>query len=274
MTLRGLLVALLSGLVVASASAAVPQGPAGSAEALRAAWMDLREAHQEGVPAPLASSQSAGELRGILHGIVDRPFGEVARALADRVGWCAVLILDPNVHRCRTPGAGIEVAFGEAQTPVAFSFTPVVRASDYLQVRLTAAEGPFGTRDYAIGLEATPLDGGRTLVRLAFAQRFGVVSRLATLAYFNTIGRGKVGFTVVERDAAGRPVHVGDLRGGLERNLVRYYYAILAYFVVQQPDQRVRTWLAYTQRHPLQLREDAGYFERKAPEVRREAQDR
>jgi len=87
-------------------------------------------------------------------------------------------------------------------------------------------------------------------------------------------GRHKVGFTIVDRDRAGRPSYARGLRGGVERNLMRYYFAILAYLESlaapreEQPDRRVRTWLALTQRHPHQLQEDAGYFDRKSPEVR------
>jgi hypothetical protein len=224
----------------------------------------------------LESSQTGSQLRGSLTALVDRPFDDVQRALADRAGWCGVLILDPNVHRCQPQAAGIEVAFGDSQEPVAFSFQPFVRARDQLRVRLTADSGPFGTTDHVIALEAAPLGTGGTRIHLSSSQRFGIAARLATLAYFNTLGRGKVGFTVVGHDAAGQAMFVGDLRGGLERNLVRQYYAILAYLDSLsaprevQPDRRVHTWLAYTQRHPLQLREDPGYFERKLPDVRRQ----
>ena len=95
-------------------------------------------------------------------------------------------------------------------------------------------------------------------------------------AYFNTVGRNKVGFSIVDRDGAGRPDYVRDLRGGLERNMMRYYLGIVAYLgslaapAEQQPDRRVRTWLALTERYPLQLREDPGYFERKSPDVRKQ----
>lgn len=221
------------------------------------------------------SSQADAQLHGTLVAVVDRPFSDVRRALADPPGWCAVLILDPNVHRCDPHGAGIGLVFGASQMPVAFSFRRIADADDELHVRLAAQEGPFGTKDHVMALEATPVDAQRTRVRLSSSQRFGLAARLATLAYFNTAGRGKVGFTVVGRDAAGGPVYVGDLRGGIERNLARHYFAILAYFDslgaprADQADRRVRTWLAHTQRYPLQLMEEPGYFERKAPDVRR-----
>ena len=99
---------------------------------------------------------------------------------------------------------------------------------------------------------------------------------MAMAAYFATSGRKKVGFTEEGRDAEGRPVYVGDLRGGIERNLARYFLAIEANAATrttpsaQRPEARVRTWLAGTERYPAQLREATGYLERKVPEVQRQ----
>jgi len=252
----------------------------GSTDSLRTAWAAVQQSDTEfatfGEPLRLASSQSSGELRGTLYGIVETPFATMRPVLSDAAAWCAVLILDPNVHRCSPRAAGIDVGFGESNTPIAFSFQRAAGPDDYLQVRLTAASGPLGTRDYAIDFEAAPLDAGRSLVHLAFSQRFGVAARIAMAAYFNTVGRNKVGFSIVGRDGAGRPDYVRDLRGGLERNMMRYYFGIVAYLgslaapPEQQPDRRVRTWLALTERYPLQLREDPGYFERKSPDVRKQ----
>ena len=265
---------------IAFAVHAVPlQSLDGSAGALRSAWRQLADARQETAfkePLRVASAESRGALRGSLYAVVDRPSREVQAALAGPAGWCAVLILDPNVHGCRSQAERIEVVFGEAKTPVVFSFQPDAVADDYVRVRLAADEGPMGTSDYAIALEASPLDAERTIVHLTFAQRLSWTSRMAMAAYFNTVGRGKVGFTVIDRDADGHPVYVGDLRGGVERNLLRQYFAILAYLDSlsepreQQADRRVRTWLAHTERYPLQLHEEADYFARKAPEVRRQ----
>ena len=266
-------------LAMASASAAIaPQPTDGSADALRSAWSKLDASRKDTTfrePLHLQSAQSSDRLSGTLYAVLPRPFRDVRQALDDEAGWCAALILDPNVHECRPQRARVDVAFGESETPVAFSFhaAPV---EEYLQVRLAADDGPFGTKDHVIVLEASPLDNARTIVRLSTAQTLTWTSRLAMTAYFNTVGRGKVGFTVVDRDGAGQPVYVGHIRGGVERNLVRQYFAILAYLDSlaapreEQADRRVRTWLAYTERYPLQLHENRDYFERKSPEVRRQ----
>ena len=271
---------MLPAAAIAVAAHAVPlQSLDGSAGALRATFGELansREASMLVGPLHLASGESGGALRGTLYAIVDRPSRDVRAALSTPAGWCAVLILDPNVHACQAQSERVDVAFGESQTPVVFSFRPVAATDEYLQVRLAAAEGLMGTKDYAIALEAAGLDASSTIVHLTFSQSLGWASRLAMQAYFNTVGRGKVGFTVTGRDADGRPVYVSDLRGGVERNLMRQYFAILAYLDSlalpreQQADRRVRTWLAHTERYPLQLHEDADYFARKAPDVRRQ----
>ena len=44
-----------------------------------------------------------------LYGVVDTPFASMERALSDAAAWCAVLILDPNVHRCLSRAADIDV---------------------------------------------------------------------------------------------------------------------------------------------------------------------
>jgi hypothetical protein len=270
--------ALVTAIAGASHAAALPSLD-GSAHSLRTTWAALQasdDGSTSGDPLRLASTQSSGELGGTLHALVGTPFARMQRALSDPAAWCAVLILDPNVHRCLPRHDRIDVEFGESNAPVAFRFDGVAAEDDYMQVRLTAASGPLGTKDYAIAFEAAPLDSGRSLVHLTFSHRFGVAARIAMAAYFNTVGRNKVGFSIVDRDGAGRPVYVRDMRGGLERNLMRYYLGILAYLDSlsapgeHQPDRRVRTWLAFTQRYPMQLHEDAGYFERKSPEVRKQ----
>jgi hypothetical protein len=276
-----LCIAALATAIAGAANATALPALDGSTDSLRTAWAALQSSDDGSATSVerVASTQSSGELGGTLHAVVDMPFRRMLAALSDAAAWCAVLILDPNVHRCRPRGDRIDVEFGESNTAVAFTFQRAAGQDEYMQVRLTAPSGPLGTKDYAIAFEAAPLDAGRSLVHLTFSHRFGVAARIAMAAYFNTVGRNKVGFTVVDRDGAGQPVYVRDLRGGLERNMMRYYFGILAYLdslsapAGQQADRRVRTWLAFTQRYPLQLGEDIGYFERKSPEVRQQANE-
>ncbi|MBL0143001.1 MAG: hypothetical protein IPP91_13085 [Betaproteobacteria bacterium] len=77
--------------------------------------------------------------------------------------------------------------------------------------------------------------------------------------YLATLGRDKVGFSIVERKPDGTPVYLGDIRGVVERNTMRYYLAIEAYLgayslpAADQPERRLRDWFAAAERYPLQL---------------------
>ena len=167
------------------------------------------------------------------------------------------------------------VNLGRAELPVQFSYQPAAKTADYLDMRLGSPTGPFGTTDYRIRLEAAPMDAQRTILHLGYSHGYGVRAKLAMQAYFNTLGRGKVGFTVVDKDAQGKPVYVSDLRGGLERNAMRYYASIESYLDAlsappqQQLEKRLRHWYAYTERYPLQLQEEAGYLDLKRKEAQR-----
>ena len=98
---------------------------------------------------------------------------------------------------------------------------------------------------------------------------FGAQARLAMQAYLSTFGRDKVGFTVVGKTQDGKPIYVGDFRGALERNAMRYYLAIEAFLgsvsapAPQQFEKRLQTWYASVERYPLQLHEDPKYFDLK-----------
>lgn len=258
----------------------------GSATALRASYATHRadiEKSKFGKPLHLQSKQTSNTLEGDIHALVDQPFDKVQAALADPGNWCDILILHPNVKACKANLGGgnpsMTVNLGRADVPVQFSYQAAAKTADYLDVRLGSATGPFGTNDYRIRLEAAPLDAQRTILHLAYSHGYGLRAKLAMQTYFNTLGRGKVGFTVVDKDAQGQPVYVSDLRGGLERNAMRYYASIESYLEAlavpreQQLERRLRHWYAYTERYPLQLQEESGYLEAKRKEAQ-QAQSR
>lgn len=265
-------------------SAATMAADAGSATALRASYAAQRaeiEKNKFGVPLHLESKQTSNTLQGDIHALIDQPFDKVQAAFADPKNWCDILILHPNVKRCRLNAvdAGGEpsmtVNLGRGELPVQFSYRAAAKTADYLDVRLDSPTGPFGTTDYRIRLEAAPMDAQHTILHLGYSHGYGLRAKLAMQAYFNTLGRGKVGFTVVGKDAQGQPVYVSDLRGGLERNAMRYYASIESYLDAlaappqQQLERRLRQWYAYTERYPLQLREEPGYLDVKRREAQR-----
>jgi hypothetical protein len=88
-----------------------------------------------------------------------------------------------------------------------------------------------------------------------------LVGQLAMRAYLSTIGRDKVGFTVVGRESDNQPRLIGGMRGLVERNTMRYYLAIEAYLgALSAPptarvEKRLRDWFAATEAYPRQLHE-------------------
>jgi hypothetical protein len=265
----------------APAAAAAPDGP-GSAQALRDRYGSLKaEASSPfDLPLHLTSSRQANALRGDIYSRLDHRFDAVRDALRTPARWCEIMILHPNVKGCRASDGDadsgkLEVLLGRSEHAIVFGFRIAQASGDYLDVRLDAPTGPAGTTDYRIRVEATPLEQGRTLMHLAYSHGFGAQAKLAMDAYFSTFGRNKVGFSVVGRDAQGKPEYVRDLRGGMERNAMRYYLAIRSYLEVlalpsaQRLDQGLRKWIAYTERWPLQLREEPDYAEVKRRDIER-----
>jgi hypothetical protein len=84
---------------------------------------------------------------------------------------------------------------------------------------------------------------------------------MAMKTYMNTIGARKVGFTVVGKRNDGSTVHIGDVRGALERNAMRYFLAVdacvstAALPAERRFEERLARWFDETERYPLQLHE-------------------
>jgi len=100
-----------------------------------------------------------------------------------------------------------------------------------------------------------PLDARRTLVHLSYGYRYGTLSKWAMQTYLATSGSAKVGFST-ERDADGEHL-VHGMRGGLERNTMRYFLAIEAFLETQgaSAEKRAGAWFDASERYPKQLHE-------------------
>jgi hypothetical protein len=166
---------------------------------------------------------------------------------------------------------------GEAHR-LQFAYRVAAATPDYLKVMLTTDAGPLGTRDYRVILEAVPVDGGGTFIHFTYSYAYGVSGGLAMQAYLGTIGSGKIGFTVVGKGSDGRPLHIGGMRGLVERNTMRYYLAIEAFLgALSVPPQArqeksLRDWFAATERYPRQLHdlEQREYLDMKRREYLRQ----
>lgn len=248
---------------------------AAEAAALRTRYAELlpkleRNTYQR--PLYLDSREDSGKVRGDVYARLDHPYATVAEALAQPDSWCDILILHLNTKYCRAaPAAGgtlVSMHLGrkfdqplEDTHRVDFAYRVAAATPDYLEVRLSAEQGPLSTRDYAIGLEAIPLDAEHTFLHFTYAYAYGLTGKLAMQGYLATLGRDKVGFTVTGRQANGQPQYVGGTLGAAERNTMRYYLAIEAYLgalsipEAQRMEQSFRNWFAATERYPRQLHE-------------------
>ena len=279
---------LCAGAGIAQAGDAAASSP-GSLRAKYGALPDRLSYSPFRKPLTLDSSETPGEVTGEIHAQVDFPFATVGAALNRPGNWCDILILHLNTKYCRasTGGEGgtLNVSIGkkfdqplDEAYRVVFAFRVTAQTPDYLQVRLNADEGPLSTRNYRIVLEAVPLENGQTFIHLSYSYAYGWVGRLAMEAYLGTLGRDKVGFSVAGAQPGGKAIHIGGMRGLVERNTMRYYLAIEAFLgALSVPPQarlekRLHDWFAAVERYPRQLHEieQGAYLDMKRRETRRQ----
>ena len=223
-----------------------------------------------GLPLFLESFEQGDRVNVDVYGIFNYPFSSVVNALKVPANWCDIVSLHPNVKACTysvLPGAGMLTFYigrkfyqsPEDSRQVMYHFRNVVQQQEYLDILLSADAGPFGTNDHKMRFEALPLEGGRTFVHVSYAYSDSVALRLAAKVYFVTLGRDKVGFTVTGKDGNGKPVYIGGPRGSIERNAVRYYFAIqtfmnsLRYAEERRFGMRSSEWYDLTSRYRKQL---------------------
>ena len=248
---------------------------ANSAAALRAKYGVLQDHlshNQFQKPLYMDSSGTSDGVRGDIYALINYPFTTAGAALNGPARWCDILMLHLNIKYCRAAtdshGSVLQVNIGKKYDQpldesyrVDFAYRVAAETPDYLKVMLHTDEGPFSTRDYRVILEAVPVDAGVTFIHFTYSYAYGLAGWLAMQAYLGTIGSGKVGFTVVGKQSDGRPLHIGGMRGLVERNTMRYYLAIEAFLgALSAPPQarlekRLREWFAAIERYPRQLHE-------------------
>jgi hypothetical protein len=202
------------------------------------------------------SAETSNSLQGDVYAVLDHPFDQVKEAMTQPNAWCDIMMLPFNTKACQANGNHLSVRIGrkynqpvEQAYRIDFGFSNVTSNANYLDTRLNAGQGPFGTRDYHINVEAIPLDNGHTFMHMSYAYGFGGTGRFAMQAYLATAGASKVGFTT------------DGVRGAVERNAMRYYLAIDSYLntmdtpAAQRVDRRIENWFAATERYPRQLHE-------------------
>lgn len=262
------------------------------ATALRAKYATLDEQLRQNQfkrPLVLDSTETPSRLKGDVYAIIDYPFAVVNAGLNNPDHWCDVMLLHINTKYCRAvkaaSGTTLSVNIGK-KTPeqladaarIEFDYRVLAATHDYVAIALEARDGPLGTSDYRILLEAVTLPDTRTFLHLSYSYAMNFAGRLAMQTYLATIGAAKVGFTVTGKQADGRPTYVRGVRGMVERNTMRYYLAFDSFLgaasaaPAAQPEQRLQNWFTASERYPRQLHEmDRGeYLEMKRAEYLRQ----
>jgi hypothetical protein len=292
MSIRALFRALAAASVAVALSLSVsPAAVAQDAATLKARYASLQDKfanNQFGRPLVLESTQSSGDLKGDVYAVVEHPFSTVQQALVSPEHWCDILILHLNVKRCKASAATpmtLSLNVGrkfdqpiEDAYELNFKYRVGASSADYLQVLLSADDGPLSTKNYRIQVEAVPIEPKRTVIHMSYAYGYGFAAKMAMQTYLATLGSAKVGFTIVDKKPDGKPVYQGGVLGLLERNTMRYYLAIDAYLAAyglpaaEQPEKRIREWYASTERYAQQLHEmdETEYLDMKRKEMRRQ----
>lgn len=223
-----------------------------------------------GRPLFLDSSETPTRVNGNAYAALDSPFNAISSTFKSPKRWCDVMMLHLNTKSCRassdTSPSLLSVNIGKKAVQaladsyaLEFAFRLVSASPNYLALQLEADKGPMGTSDYKIELRAVPLPDGKTFIHFRYSYGYGLAGRLAMQAYLATLGSGKVGFTQIGQEK--KPIHIGGVRGIVERNTMRYYLAIEAYMASlgsppgEQLNARLAHWFDATEQYPLQLHE-------------------
>jgi hypothetical protein len=222
------------------------------------------------LPVHVESEHEQGHLRCDVYSIVEQRIDTVRDALTLPANWCEILPLQFNVKSCTYGERGRESLLTlylgrkffqepEAAHRLELSFEVPRSGPDGFEIALRGEEGPLGTRNHRLTLAGIPLAGEQTLIHLGYSQDHGLMSRVAMFSYLKTLGRGKVGFTVVGRNSEGGPIYVRGLRGMIERNAMRYHLSVQAFLDtldVSEPrrfERRIERWFDLISAHPEQL---------------------
>lgn len=230
------------------------------------------ERNSFGFPLFLESFERDQRMTVDVYGVFDYPFSGVAEVVKIPANWCEMLFLHPNVKACTyrelpdewllTFHVGRKVYQSPEKTrQIIYHYRKVDQHPGYLEITLDADAGPLDTKDHLMKFEVLPLDGGKTFAHVRYAYNESFIFRLAENVYFSTLGRDKIGFTATGKDSDGNPIFIKGPRGAIERNAVRYYFAIQSFMdTLPVPEEtrfrmRINNWYDLTNRYRQQLYE-------------------
>ena len=222
---------------------------------------------------PMILTSDAGDhyAQGEVYVVLKTPFYKLDRMLSQPAQWCELAILHQNIKTC-TYGkneAGkdqLQLYVGRkhyqepsSAFPAQYLFSVNEKDPHTLNVNLSAPKGPLGTHDYQINLEAIAIDDHLSFVHFTYRYQYGFWADVAMRTYLTTMGRNKVGFTVKGKDENGEPIYIKGLKGVVERNVMRYIFAIQSVLEASEtPDEsrqleQLNRWYGFISKYPKQL---------------------
>jgi hypothetical protein len=225
-----------------------------------------------GIPISIRSSDKDHIMLGVVYGVMRQPFSAVKQALTSPSAWCDIVSQHLNIKACTferqdkhcqlTFYSGRKYyEYAEDVYRLPYRFDIAHADPNYFQAMLSATKGTMGTSAYLIEVEAIPLADNSTFLHFSYTYHYNLLTSFSMNIYLSTLGSGKVGFSVTGTDPAGKPIYVGGIRGIMERNTIRFYFAIQSYLetldqtAAKRFDARINKWFALTQRFPRQLHE-------------------
>jgi hypothetical protein len=222
-------------------------------------------------PLKVCSWEKEGLLVAQVQGLLDYPFARIKDALSHPESWCEFIPLVLNIKSCifwhRDGQDLLTIYIGRKffESPqearrLDYVFRVLQEEQDHFRVSLCTSEGPWGTSDYSIELQALAAGEGRTYIRMHSSYRPSLRCTIATKVYLATAGHSKVGFSVEKYDE-NEPVYTRGVKGVIERNAMRYYLALKAFLdTLHLPeekrfDARLNAWYAFTDKFHKQLYE-------------------
>ena len=230
------------------------------------------EKNRFGIPLYLESIEEGSYSRVDIYGIFEHSFDDMSDALKIPANWCDIAILHMNIKAstCTEQADQWHITLysglksyqpPEDASAINYRFRVLSQQPDYLHISFLADEGPLYTNNNSLRFEVAHLDKRTAFVHFSFSCNYTRSGRMAINTYFSTIGRNKKGFSIVATDIKGNPVYVSGLRGAVERNAVRYYFALQTYMdsiklpFEQRFEKRINQWHDLTSRYPIQLYE-------------------
>ena len=225
-----------------------------------------------GIPIYLESSHRKKLMQGEVYGIIYHPFNKVSNTLSSISSWCEIMPQHLNIkgctyeyvnNQCRLTLYSGRKRYKNPGDSYRLNYEFNVRSLNdrYFFTTLNAAEGPFDTREYKINVEAIPVSDSSTFIHFNYEYQYGFLTNIAMKTYLATFGAKKIGFSIKEKDKNSTPVYVDGVQGVIERNAMRYYFAIQSYLNTEKIekakrfDKRSSNWFDLTEQYHKQLYE-------------------